>query len=239
MDYKDLNIGEGSPLTAADLAKMRAKMARRVNQQLRRLEKSKSIVSGKAYKAGAYDEATEYLRGQGKRRFSESPNYYKTKDSETGETAYNVYKLKTEILELDRLINMKSFTITGNREIEKNRIDTFVNEHGVSEAVAADDAFYDYLNSASYDYILKSQLSSETLVNIYDEYRDVNKSSEDIQSAIDKAVRDHKEAMKNTDKPQSMSVSDLVKSLNSTLKTNVKVSDVLPAGGAKIEGSST
>ena len=238
MEYRDLNVGEGSNITVADLAKMRAKLAKRVNQQLRRLEKSKSPVSGKAYKAGAYDIATEYLRETGRKRFSESPNYY-SKIGEDGERDYSLYKLKREILELDRITNMKSFTITGNREIEKERIETFVDEHGLSEDVASDGSFYDYLNSTSYDYIIKSQLSSETLINTFDTYRDANKTGEEIQAAIDEAVREHKEAMKNTDKPQSMSVSDLVKSLNKTLGTNVQVSDVLPAGGEKVEGSDT
>ena len=108
MDYNDL-----SGMSQRELSQTRRKLAKRANQRLLRLERSESPVTGEAYHAGAYDIALDYLRTIGReKRFSESINYAKTIDEESGETAYNIYRLKREILELDTFLHSKTSTVS-------------------------------------------------------------------------------------------------------------------------------
>ena len=184
--YKDLRR-----MSPSQLIKLRVKYAKRANQRLVRLERSESPVTGKPYQAGAYDLAMQYLKATredktgGKYRFSESPNYTKHVDAETGETAYDMYRIKRDILELQTFLSSKSSTVKGNREIERKRIETFANA-GIDEKVAASAAFYDFLNSNAYEYFVMNAFTSETIIDIYNTYREAGVDAKKIQEAFDK-----------------------------------------------------
>ena len=183
MDYNDL-----TGMSQQELSQLRRKYAKRANQRLLRLERSVSPISGEAYHAGAYDTALEYLReiGRGK-RFSESINYAKTINEETGETAYNIYRLKREIMELDTFLHSKSSTPAGNREIEQKRVETFTSpKWGFSKETVTSKGFYDFLQSQAYDYFVKNSFTSEQLMDIYDAYRDEGASTYKIRQGIAK-----------------------------------------------------
>lgn len=185
MDFNDL-----SGMSQRELSQLRRKYAKRANQRLLRLERSSSPVTGEAYHAGAYDIALEYLREIGReKRFSESINYTKTIDEETGETAYDIYRLKREILELDTFLHSKTSTVSGNKAAEKKRIEIFTSEkYGLSRETVASKEFYDFLQSEAYDYFLKNSFTSEQLMDVYDIYRNTH--------ADDRAVRRGIEAYK-------------------------------------------
>lgn len=176
-------------MSTKQLINLRVKYAKRANQRLVRLERSESPVTGKPYTAGAYDLAVQYIKTtredhSGKMRFSESANYTKYEE-ETGETAYDMYRIKRDILEMQRFLAAKSSTVSGNREIERKRIDTFA-EQGISAEVASSDAFYDFLNSNAYEYFTANQFESETIVDIYNLYREAGVTARNIQEAFNK-----------------------------------------------------
>lgn len=171
-----------------DVIALRVRLAKRANQRLLRLERSESEISGKPYKAGAYDIALQYLkesRGRDAKRFSESKNYTKEVDAETGQTSYDIYRLRRDVLELQTFIHSKSSTVSGNRDIEAKRVETF-KENGIAEETATSDAFYDFLNSNAYDFFVKGDFNSETIVDIYNQYREAGLDGERIQEAFNK-----------------------------------------------------
>ncbi len=177
-------------MSFTDLQKMRVRLAKRANQRLVRLERSESPISGKPYKAGAYDIALQYLketRGD-KRRFSESKNYTKEVDAETGKTSYDMYRIRRDVLELQTFLHSKSSTVSGNKDIEQKRVETFV-EQGIDVATASSDEFYDFLNSNAYDFFIKGDFDSETIVDIYNQYREAGLDGKRIQEAFNKLKR--------------------------------------------------
>lgn len=176
-------------MSVSELLDYRVKLAKRSNQRLVRLERSESPVTGKPYRAGAYDLAMEYLKSSrdktgGKLRFSESRNYTKEVDKETGKTAYDMYRIKRDILEMQTFLASKSSTVAGSREIEKKRIETFESQ-GIAPDVAASDVFYDFLNSNAYEYFTLNQFTSEEIIDIYNTYREAGMSAKKIQKAFD------------------------------------------------------
>lgn len=176
-------------MSTKQLINLRVKYAKRANQRLVRLERSESPVTGKPYTAGAYDLAVQYIKTtredhSGKMRFSESVNYTKYEE-ETGETAYDMYRIKRDILEMQHFLAAKSSTVSGNREIERKRVETFT-EQGISAEVASSDAFYDFLNSNAYEYFAANQFESETIVDIYNLYREAGVTARNIQEAFNK-----------------------------------------------------
>lgn len=226
MDYGDLT---GMP--AAELAAIRKKLAKRANQRLLRLERSTSPVTGKAYHAGAYDIALEYLRETGRgKRFSESINYLKTKDEETGETAYNIYRLKREILELDTFLHSKTSTVRGNKAAEKKRIETFTGaDWGLDAETVASKEFYDFLQSNVYDYFLKNSFTSEQLIDIYNSYRERGAKDKDIIEGLEELKKNQQErnAEDTTGNVPETSLKDTIEALNDTTGEQLTLADVL------------
>lgn len=176
-------------MSQKELIALRVKYAKRANQRLVRLERSESPITGKAYKAGAYDIAMDYLKttretSGGKFRFSESAAYTKTINEETGKTAYDMYRIKRDILELQRFLSSKSSTVAGNKSIERKRIETF-EAQGISAEAAESDEFYEFLNSNAYEYFTLNQFTSEEIIDIYSQFREAGLDADKIQAAFD------------------------------------------------------
>ena len=230
MEYSDL-----TGMSVRELAAERRKLAKRANQRLVRLERSSSSITGESYHAGAYDIALEYLREIGRtKRFSESINYTKTIDEETGETAYNMYRLKREIMELDTFLHSKTSTVSGNKKAEKKRIETFTSpEYGLSAKVVASKGFYDFLQSEAYDYFVKNSFTSEQLMDVYNAYRVAGASQNEIRNAIDKYKSKLKETNANATngRAKKASVKEMLSYINDATGENLTPDDVL-----KIEG---
>ena len=230
MDYQEL-----SGMTQQELAALRRKLAKRANQRMVRLERSKSEISGEAFHAGAYDIAQDYLRQTGRgKRFSESINYTKTINKETGEASFDIYRLKREILELDTFIHSKTSTVSGNREAERKRIETFTSEeYGLSREVVSSKGFYDFLQSEAYDYFVQNSFTSEQLLDIYNIYREAGASSSKIRQGIAKYKIHVKQLNANaTDgKAKSASLREMVDYINEATGKQVKPIDVLMIKG--------
>lgn len=226
MDYGDL-----TGMSGAELAATRRKLAKRANQRLLRLERSASPVTGQPYHAGAYDIALEYLRETGRgKRFSESINYLKTKDEETGETAYNIYRLKREILELDTFLHSKTSTVSGNKAAEKKRIETFTGaDWGLDAETVASKEFYDFLQSNVYDYFLKNSFTSEQLIDIYNSYREKGAKDRDIIEGLEELKKSQQErnAEDRTGNVPEISLKDTIEALNGTTGEQLTLADVL------------
>lgn len=216
MEYSEL-----TGMSAPELQQVRRKLAKRANQRMLRLERSMSDVSGEAYHAGAYDIAQEYLKERGRgTRFSESINY--EKDS--------VYRLKKEILELDKFLHSKTSTIVGNREAEQKRIDTFTgSEWGLDEKTVTSKEFYDFLQSSAYDYFLANSFTSEQLVDIYDTFREAGAGASKIQEAIDdfKQQIQDKNANSKNGKQVPVGLKDLINYINDNTGRKLAEEDVL------------
>lgn len=213
MDFNDL-----SGMSQRELSQTRRKLAKRANQRLLRLERSESPVTGEAYHAGAYDIALDYLRTIGReKRFSESINYTKTIDEESGETAYNIYRLKREILELDTFLHSKTSTVSGNKAAEKKRIETFSGEKfGLSRETVSSKGFYDFLQSNAYEYFIQSSFTSEQMMEVYDIYRNTHASERYIRRGIEAYKKHLKEVNANaTDgKAKKASIKEMVDYIN-------------------------
>lgn len=203
----------------SELIALRVQLAKRSNQRLVRLERSESIVSGDAYRAGAYDLAIAYLKTSkdqigGKYRFSESKNYTKHISETTGKTAYDLYRIKRDILEMERFLSSKSSTVSGNREIERKRIETF-EANGISEEVATDDEFYDFLNSNAYEYFTLNQFTSEEIVDIYNTFREAGLNAQKIQQAFDELKELDREKLAASDGKEGVTWKDIYDRLKS------------------------
>lgn len=183
------SYAEMRKMSQKELIALRVKYAKRANQNLVRLERSESPITGKPYRAGAYDIAMDYLKNTrdnagGKYRFSESLNYTKTINEETGKTAYDMYRIKRDILELQRFLASKSSTVGGNKAIERKRIETF-EAKGISIEAAESDEFYEFLNSNAYEYFTLNQFTSEEIIDIYSQFREAGLDADKIQAAFD------------------------------------------------------
>lgn len=162
------------------LQAVRRKLAKRANQRLVRLERSVSPISGEAYHVGAYDIAQAEL-GE-RRRYSEKLDYLT-----------DITELKKEIGQLQAFLNAKSSTVSGNRAIEKKRVETLTNlgrdEEGhavISLETATSKGFYDFISSKAYIYLSEKQVDSEGLQEIYDYYTEKKGLSyEDVQGIVD------------------------------------------------------
>lgn len=143
--------------TREQLEERRATLARAANTRLRGLEQKKSYITGeRLIEQPQFGTIRHYLSQRGKRRFSESKNYY-----------LNTYSLKHEIVELEMFLESKTSTVGGAREVEEKRVSAFV-DAGVSEEVARSKEFYDFLNSKTFDELGGGVLTSDDLVELFD-----------------------------------------------------------------------
>lgn len=153
-----------------ELKSLATKLSKRANQRMLRLERAKSVVTGESYSDyGAYREYAQDALSPGRARF------------ETNYSQWSDVDIRRRIAKLNTFLNAKSSTVAGQREIEYKRISTF--ESGKwgggrysddlaktrKLGVATNKEFYDFLNSQTFYDLRNIGLTSEELVEFYDE----------------------------------------------------------------------
>lgn len=153
------------------LNRLGAKLAKRANQRMLRLERATSAVTGERYSSyGAYTNYAVPALTEGRRRFEENVS------------KMNVHTLQSRILALQKFLNAESSTVSGQRAIEQRRIDTFssgkwgygrgaVGDLGLARKLgaASNKAFYEFLNSSQFQDLLRLGYDSDDVVEIYDQ----------------------------------------------------------------------
>lgn len=153
----------GKGVTVDDLRKIRRQLAKVMNQRMVRLEQAKSPVTGEGYTFGSYDKMQDYLTAQGKapikgtdiRRFTE-----------VLDPGMSRRQLQKEIRALQGFEEQVSSRVAGMKQIERQRIKTMT-EAGLDPNTARSKDFYDFLNSKTYEELLKS-FTSEDIIEEYD-----------------------------------------------------------------------
>lgn len=159
-------------LDALQVEELRQKLAKRANQRLLRLERTRlstgeraSELSGGQY---AYEQISK-IRGEGFTRFREGAQPL------TSETArQELYAIQSFLSSASsRAGNVKKFTSKTQK--------TFT-ERGLT--VASYKSFYNFLNSNTYKLLKESGLDSEDIIDIYQRAHDDGKSFKQIDKAI-------------------------------------------------------
>ena len=162
----------GKGVTIEELRKIRRQLSKVMNQRMVRLEQAKSPVTGESYTFGSYDKMQDYLTAQGKapikgtdiRRFSE-----------TLDPGMSRRQLQKEIRALQGFEEQVSSRVAGMKQIERQRIKTMT-EQGLDPSTARSKDFYDFLNSKTYEELLKS-FTSEDIIEEYDRKAKKEKTS--------------------------------------------------------------
>lgn len=146
---------------------IRRKLAKRANQRLRVLEKNKLTKN-------AYRVAMRYTQQtRGKDRFSEAKM-----------VKADLKYLRQEILELERFLNSVTSTLSGYKELEKQRLKVF-RDFGLE--VKDTQEFFDFLNSEIYKQLANKAISSDILQEFYDTVKSKKEAKrEEIQKALEK-----------------------------------------------------
>lgn len=173
-------------VSPSELKALRRKLAKRANQRLVRLERAKSKVTGESYDGiGASAIAKAYLEGQkkGRNRFQER-----------ADAITDINALRREITVLRQFLESKSSLVSGLRDIEQKRIAAFSsgkwgNKYTKRENRALKFAslkeFYDFLNSSLFRDLISTGLTSEQVVESYDEAVETYKgSTEEAEDAL-------------------------------------------------------
>lgn len=196
-----------------ELQRMRRRLAKRANQRMVRLEREKSPVTGESYKTyGAITEVYFYLNKQkeGRKRFREQLNALT--DTQT---------LKREITVLQGFLGRKTSLVSGHRDIERKRLETFGTgkwgtkwkKTGIPNKpllFASNKEFYDFLNSETFKGLVSTGFTSEQLVELYDSAR-VRLGEEAEADAVSNAMADALEEYRNKG---NASLKDLRKKMN-------------------------
>ena len=170
----------GKGVTVEELRAIRRQLSKVMNQRMVRLEQAKSPVTGESYTFGSYDKMQDYLESKGRapmkgtdiRRFSEvlDPGMSKR-------------ELQKEIRALQGFEEQVSSRVAGMKQIERQRIKTMI-EAGLDPNTARSKDFYDFLNSKTYEELLKS-FTSEDIIEEYDRAAKKEKTSgEEIAEAF-------------------------------------------------------
>jgi len=178
----------GKGVTMDELKAIRRQLSKVMNQRMVRLEQAKSPVSGESYTFGSYEKMQDYLTQKGKapikgtdiRRFAE-----------TLDPGMSRRELQKEIRALQGFEEQISSRVAGMKQIERQRIKTMT-EQGLDPSTARDKDFYDFLNSKTYEELLKS-FTSEDIIEEYDKKaRKEKTNSEDIASSFKKYLEEEK-----------------------------------------------
>lgn len=165
-----------------ELLQRRKTLAKVANSRIRRLENAKSDITGeRLIDAPWYNTTLSYLDDVGKKRFSES---METKEMEE----WSDFQLKREIVVLEEFLSMESSTVSGYREIEENRVNTFIDK-GVPEEIARSSEFYDFLNSETFSTIVEESVTSEDIIDILDRASDRGLTLEQIISRFEEHTK--------------------------------------------------
>lgn len=184
---EELNFYSSS-VSVETLEIVRRRLAKRANQRMVRLERSKSPISGEAYHIGAYDVAQDYLRTRNRKdaenlRFSE-----KLSQRQQGETDKEYrYKILEDIANMQTFLTSKSSTVKGNKSIEAARVASF-EKMGISRETASSKSFYNFMTSKAYKYLNEQAIDSDRLQEIFDYYVDNDKrgmTAKDFQQVAD------------------------------------------------------
>lgn len=167
-----------------ELLQRRKSLAKVANSRIRRLENAKSEITGeRLIDAPWYNTTLSYLDDAGKTRFSESMETKEMQD-------WSDFQLKREIVVLEEFLSMESSTVSGYREIEENRVNTFI-EKGVPEETARSPEFYDFLNSETFSTIVEESVTSEDIIDILDRASDRGLTLEQIIARFDEHTRNN------------------------------------------------
>lgn len=181
--YSDLEVNPYG-MDREELNRLGEKLAKRANQRMLRLERATSAISGESYASyGAYVNYAVPALTEGRSRFEENVS------------KMNIHTLQSRILALQKFLNAESSTVSGQRAIEKRRIETFssgkwgrgrysVGELGLARKLgsASNREFYEFLNSSQFQQLLRLGYDSEDVVEIYDQLTDEG----DFSGAMDK-----------------------------------------------------
>lgn len=131
-------------LTTAELLQLRRKLAKRINQRMRRLE-SKGLTQGGAY-ADYQDILNRYFGGA--RRIPENFGIYKSLP-------------KTEVAAMQKLLKEKTSTVQGWNEVIKKRVQTMYKKYGVQ--FKNNQELYDFINSLEFEALSRLYSSKQAL----------------------------------------------------------------------------
>lgn len=187
---KDLTADAyGEEYTTEQLQKIRRRLAKRANNNLRDLSRNSSPITGEVYNSyGAAVDALDYLKKRGRRYFSEQEKL-----------TQNRTVLKSEILRLQKFLNAPSSTSKGQREIEQKRAATF-EKKGLH--FGNNSEFYSFLSSDTFHGLVASGFDSETIVSAYDKMRkrekgDHEKTVSTMSNALESFRAGEKTTLKN------------------------------------------
>lgn len=131
-------------LTTTELLQLRRKLAKRINQRMRRLE-SKGLTQG-----GAYAEYQDLLNRffEGAERLPENMKIYK--------------KLpRTEVSAMQKLLKEKTSTVQGWNEVMEARVQTIYKKYGVQ--FKNNQELYDFINSLEFEALSRLYSSKQAL----------------------------------------------------------------------------
>ena len=131
-------------LTTSELLQLRRKLAKRINQRMRRL-KAKGLTQGGAY--GDYQEILNRFFG-GAERIPENMKIYK-------------HLPKTEVAAMQKLLKEKTSTVQGWNEVMAARVQTMYARYGVKFKNNFELA--DFINSLEFEAMKKSYGSKQLL----------------------------------------------------------------------------
>lgn len=173
-------------VTIEELQRFRRQLAKVMNQRMVRLEQAKSPVTGESYTFGSYDKMQDYLAKQGKAPIKGSDT---RRFAETLDPKMSRRQLQKEIRALQSFEDTVSSRVSGMKQIEKKRIET-MKKQGLDVTTARSKDFYDFLNSETYQELLRS-FTSEDIIEEYDKkVRKEKKTGEDIGEAFRKYLEE-------------------------------------------------
>lgn len=182
-EYLNIDL-RGKRYDIDEVRALRRKLAKRANARLLSLER-------KGLTKNAYRVATRYTQAtRGRNRFSEA--YLKS-----AEISY----LREDIENLRVFLNSVTSTISGYKQLKKERIARF-RQKGLK--IDDEDQFYRFLNSKIYKDLANKLISSDKLIEFYDDVVDTGKYE----------MKDLKEALEEFKKGDVESIDDLYEMFN-------------------------
>jgi Lhr-like helicase len=182
-EYLNIDL-RGKRYDIDEVRALRRKLAKRANARLLSLER-------KGLTKNAYRVATRYTQAtRGRNRFSEA--YLKS-----AEISY----LREDIENLRVFLNSVTSTVSGYKQLKKERISRF-RQNGLK--IDDEDQFYRFLNSKIYKDLANKLISSDKLIEFYDDVVDSGKYE----------MKDLKEALEEFKKGDVESIDDLYEMFN-------------------------
>lgn len=131
-------------LTTSELLQLRRKLAKRINQRMKRLE-GKGLTQGGAY--ADYQDILNRFFG-GAKRIPENLNIYK-------------HLPKSEVSAMQKLLKEKTSTVQGWNEVMEARVQTIYKKYGVQ--FKNNYELYDFINSLEFEALSRLYSSKQAL----------------------------------------------------------------------------